>query len=100
MGQRTGVAGIRVRAAAADKPLLVSALEDEMGYRLGCDRHDPAGDSGGNSRNDKRSKTVVRDVGPVGAGGAAGAIMSAIIGPGPLLHPRSAGRQGVLLWVW
>jgi putative transposase len=36
-----------------------------MTDHLGCDRHDRAGKNGENSRNGERSKTVVRDVGPV-----------------------------------
>lgn len=47
------------------KRLLESALEGEMSDHLGYDRHDSAGKNGGNSRNGKRSKTVVTDVGPV-----------------------------------
>ncbi|MFE5698982.1 transposase, partial [Streptomyces erythrochromogenes] len=47
------------------KRLPESALEGGMTDRLGYDRHDPAGESGGNSRNGKRSKTVVTDVGLV-----------------------------------
>lgn len=45
--------------------LLESALEGEITDHLGHDKHDPAGRSGGNSRNGKRSKTVLTDVGPV-----------------------------------
>lgn len=47
------------------KRLLESALEGEVTDHLGYDRHDPAGKNGGNSRNGKRSKTVVTDVRPV-----------------------------------
>ncbi len=36
-----------------------------MTDHLGYDRHDPAGKNGSNSRNGKRTKTVVTDVGPV-----------------------------------
>jgi hypothetical protein len=46
--------------------LLESALEGEITDHLGYDKHDPAGKDGGNSRNGKRSKTVLTDVGPVG----------------------------------
>lgn len=36
-----------------------------MSDHLGYDRHDPAGKNGSNSRNGKRAKTVITDVGPV-----------------------------------
>jgi transposase-like protein len=42
-----------------------SALEGEITDHLSYDEHDPAGKDGGNSRNVKRSKTVLTDVGPV-----------------------------------
>ncbi len=42
-----------------------SALEGEFTDHLGCDKHDPAGKDGGNSRNGTRSKTVLTDIGPV-----------------------------------
>lgn len=45
--------------------LLESALEGEITDHLGYDRRDAAGKNGGNSRNGKRSKTVLTDVGPV-----------------------------------
>ena len=47
------------------KRLLESALEGEITDHLGHDKHNPAGKNGGNSRNGKRSKTVLTDVGPV-----------------------------------
>src|ERR1035438_5569608 len=47
------------------KVVLESALEGEMDAHLGYARHDPAGNGSGNSRNGKRAKTVVTDVGPV-----------------------------------
>ncbi|MBA9050412.1 hypothetical protein BJ996_007143 [Streptomyces phaeogriseichromatogenes] len=47
------------------KRLLESALEGEITDHLGCARHDPAAKDGGNSRNGKRSKTVLTEVGPV-----------------------------------
>ncbi len=47
------------------KRLLESALEGEITDHLGHDKHDPAGKDGGNSRNGKRSKTVLTEVGPV-----------------------------------
>jgi putative transposase len=50
---------------ALTKRLLESALEGEITDHLGYARHDAAGDNSGNSRNGKRSKTVVTDIGPV-----------------------------------
>jgi transposase-like protein len=47
------------------KRLLESALEGEITDHLGYERHDGAGDNTGNSRNGKRSKTVLTDIGPV-----------------------------------
>lgn len=47
------------------KRLLESALDGEMTDHLGYDKHDAAGKNGGNSRNGKRSKTVLTDFGPV-----------------------------------
>jgi transposase-like protein len=47
------------------KLVLEGALEGEITDHLGYGKHDPAGKDGGNSRNGKRSKTVLTDVGPV-----------------------------------
>src|SRR5918999_3370732 len=47
------------------KRLLESALDGEITDHLGYDKHDPVGKNGGNSRNGKRGKTVLTDVGPV-----------------------------------
>jgi putative transposase len=47
------------------KVVLASALEGEMDAHLGYAKHDPAGNGSGNSRNGKRVKTVLADVGPV-----------------------------------
>jgi transposase-like protein len=44
---------------------LEAALEAEMDEHLGYDKHDPAGRNGGNSRNGKRAKTLLTEVGPV-----------------------------------
>src|SRR5438034_1085068 len=44
---------------------LEAALEAEMDEHLGYDKHDPAGRDGGNSRNGKRAKTLLTEVGPV-----------------------------------
>ncbi|GHK05913.1 hypothetical protein SY2F82_77100 [Streptomyces sp. Y2F8-2] len=59
--QSTGEGGLQ----QLTKRLLESALEGEITDHLGYDKHDPAGKDGGNSRNGKRSKTVVTDVGPM-----------------------------------
>jgi transposase-like protein len=47
------------------KVFLESALEGEMDAHLGYARHDQAGNNSGNSRNGRRAKTVVTEVGPV-----------------------------------
>src|SRR5688572_15405192 len=47
------------------KLVLESSLEGELDAHLGYGKHDPAGRTGGNSRNGRRSKTVVTEVGPV-----------------------------------
>ncbi|WP_439681825.1 IS256 family transposase [Embleya sp. MST-111070] len=47
------------------KRILESALEGEITDHLGYEKHDPAGDNSGNSRNGTRAKTVLTDVGPV-----------------------------------
>jgi transposase-like protein len=51
--------------AELTKRLLESALDGEITDHLGYDKHDGAGDNSGNSRNGKRSKTVLTDIGPV-----------------------------------
>ena len=47
------------------KALLETALDAEMTEHLGCDRHDPAGRGGENSRNGTRTKIVPTEIGPV-----------------------------------
>jgi transposase-like protein len=47
------------------KRFLEAALDAEMDEHLGYDKHDPAGRNGGNSRNGKRGKTLLTEVGPV-----------------------------------
>jgi putative transposase len=47
------------------KRVLESALEGEITDHVGYDKHDPAGQNSGNSRNGHRAKTVITDVGPV-----------------------------------
>ena len=51
--------------AALTKRLLESALEGEIIDHLGYGRHGADGDNSGNSRNGRRAKTVLTDVGPV-----------------------------------
>ncbi|WP_349261910.1 IS256 family transposase [Actinocrinis sp.] len=51
--------------AALTKRLLESALDGEITDHLGYDKHDATGDGSGNSRNGRRSKTVLTDIGPV-----------------------------------
>lgn len=48
------------------KRFLEAALDAEMEEHLGYGKHDPAGRDGGNSRNGRRSKTLLTEVGPVG----------------------------------
>ena len=48
------------------KIVLESSLEGEMDAHLGYSKHDPQGRNGENSRNGKRSKTVLTQAGPVG----------------------------------
>lgn len=47
------------------KRFLEAALEAEMDEHLGYGKHDAAGRTGGNSRNGKRAKTLLTEVGPV-----------------------------------
>lgn len=47
------------------KRFLEATLDAEMNEHLGYGKHDPAGRNGGNSRNGKRSKTLLTEVGPV-----------------------------------
>lgn len=51
--------------AQLTKRVLESALEGELTDHLGYDKHDPAGNGSGNSRNGTRVKTVTTEVGPV-----------------------------------
>ncbi|WP_254390847.1 IS256 family transposase [Streptomyces sp. AC550_RSS872] len=60
--QLTGEGGLLQQLT---KRLLESALEGEITDHLGYDKHDAAGRNGGNSRNGRRSKTVLTGVGPV-----------------------------------
>jgi len=47
------------------KRFLEAALDAEMDEHLGYDKHDAAGRNGGNSRNGRRGKTLLTEVGPV-----------------------------------
>ena len=58
----TGEGGL---LAQLTKRLVESALEGELTDHLGYGCHDAAGRDGGNSRNGRRSKTVLTEVGPV-----------------------------------
>ena len=60
--QLTGEGGLLARLT---KTVVESALEGELDDHLGYEKHDPAGRNGGNSRNGRRGKTVLTDVGPV-----------------------------------
>jgi len=58
----TGEGGLLGRLT---KLVVESALDGEMDDHLGYAKHDPAGRDGGNSRNGKRTKTVLTEAGPV-----------------------------------
>jgi transposase-like protein len=67
---RASAEGVRLTGeggllAQLTKRVLESSLEGEMDAHLGYGKHDPAGRDGGNSRNGRRSKTVLTEVGPV-----------------------------------
>jgi putative transposase len=47
------------------KRFLEAALDAEMDEHLGYSKHDTVGRNGGNSRNGRRSKTLLTEVGPV-----------------------------------
>ncbi|MFE8925554.1 transposase [Streptomyces mutabilis] len=53
--------GIRITFSASSGRL-ESVVGDEITDHLGYDKHDPSGRNDGNSRNGKRSKTVLTDV--------------------------------------
>ena len=46
---------------ALTKNVIEAALDEEMSEHLGYDKHEPAGRDGGNSRNGKRTKTLLTD---------------------------------------
>jgi transposase-like protein len=58
----TGEGGLLARLT---KTVIESALEGELDDHLGYAKHDPVGRDGGDSRNGRRGKTVLTDVGPV-----------------------------------
>jgi len=60
--QLTGEGGL---LAQLTKRLVESALEGELTDHLGYGKHDVEGRDGGNSRNGRRPKTVLTEVGPV-----------------------------------
>jgi Transposase and inactivated derivatives len=60
--QLTGEGGLLSRLT---KTVIESALEGELDDHLGYSKHDPAGRNGENSRNGRRAKTVLTDIGPV-----------------------------------
>jgi putative transposase len=60
--QLTGEGGLLGRLT---KLVVESALDGEMDDHLGYAKHDPAGCDGGNSRNGKRTKTLLTEAGPV-----------------------------------
>jgi putative transposase len=60
--QLTGEGGLLSRLT---KTVLESALEGELDDHLGYAKHDPVGRDGENSRNGRRAKPVLTEVGPV-----------------------------------
>ena len=64
-GEGVSVAGEGGLLQQLTKLVLEASLEGEMDAHLGYTKHDPAGRNSGNSRNGKRSKTVLTQVGPV-----------------------------------
>jgi hypothetical protein len=61
------------------KRVLEAGLEAELCEHLGYDKHAVEGRDGGNSRNGRRPKTVITDVGPVAHSASCP----------PFLHPRT-----------
>jgi putative transposase len=67
---RAGAEGLSVTGeggllAQLTKLVLEASLEGELDSHLGYGKHDPVGRNGGNSRNGRRSKAVLTQVGPV-----------------------------------
>src|SRR5262249_15934380 len=46
------------------KMVIEGALEGELDDHLGCEKNDPAGRNGANSRNGRRARTVLTGTGP------------------------------------
>jgi hypothetical protein len=86
----TGEGGLLTRLTMT---VIESALEGELDDHLGYAKHDPAGRNGENSRNGRRGKTVLTEVGPVEI---------AVVGDRPrpqagLHRAIGAGRDGGVL---
>jgi putative transposase len=64
-GSGVSVTGEGGLLAQLTKLVLEASLEGEMDAHLGYGKHDPVGRDGGNSRNGRRAKTVLTQVGPV-----------------------------------
>jgi putative transposase len=60
--QLTGEGGLLSRLT---KTVLEAALDGELDDHLGYAKHEPAGRNGDNSRNGRRGKTVLTEVGPI-----------------------------------
>jgi transposase-like protein len=60
--QLTGEGGLLSRLT---KTVVEAALDGELDDHLGYAKHDPAGRNGENSRNGRRGKTVLTEVGPI-----------------------------------
>jgi putative transposase len=58
----TGEGGLLTRLT---KLVVEASLEGELDDHLGYGRHDPVGRNGGNSRNGRRSKTLLTEAGPI-----------------------------------
>ena len=56
-----GLTGSEGLLKALTKTVIETALDEEVTDHLGYDKHDPAGRNGQNSRNGKRTKTVLTD---------------------------------------
>lgn len=64
-GQGVAIDGEDGLLAQLTKLVVESALEGEITDHLGYDKHEKGGSAGGNSRNGKRSKTVISKAGPI-----------------------------------
>jgi transposase-like protein len=59
--KRVGLTGPDGLLKALTKTVIETALDEEMSDHLGYDKHEPLGQNRGNSRNGKRTKTVLTD---------------------------------------